>query len=375
MLVSVCAIFLLMYIGYILQLAVGINRLEKPKPHQEVAQTGFSIVIPLRNEAENLRRLLESISELDYPKELFELIFIDDASTDDSAGMINRWRMQHGLFQTTVIENVQITPSPKKNAILRAVPIARFDWILTTDADCRLPCSWLRAFDAQISTRAVEMIAGPVRYAPLQSLSGHFQRMDFLSLQAVTMGSFGMGKPFMCNGANFGYTKKFFRELGGFSGNEKIASGDDVFLLQKAVKAAPEKVTYLKSVDAIVETQPEKSWSGLFHQRVRWAAKASAYENDYADQLAAVVLLVNMGVALTAVLSALGYLDWRVAVGFFLAKLIPDWIIMHRANSFLKSYSILFPPPVAKVYPIFILTVAGYTLFGSYKWKDRRFRL
>jgi hypothetical protein len=60
---------------------------------------------------------------------------------------------------------------------------------------------------------------------------------------------------FMCNGANFAYTKSLFEDLSGFDGNNTIASGDDVFY-KKAIAKYPEKVHYLKSKNTIVTTQP-----------------------------------------------------------------------------------------------------------------------
>ena len=43
-------------------------------------KTSFTIIVPFRNEAENLPILLESFSKLNYPTELFEVILVDDAS-------------------------------------------------------------------------------------------------------------------------------------------------------------------------------------------------------------------------------------------------------------------------------------------------------
>jgi hypothetical protein len=74
------------------------------------------------------------------------------------------------------------------------------------------------------------MIAG-VTY-DCKTASHHFQQLDLVSLQGATIGSFGIGKGFMCNGANLAYKKSLFQELNGFR-NDTIASGDDVFLLQK----------------------------------------------------------------------------------------------------------------------------------------------
>ena len=74
------------------------------------------------------------------------------------------------------------------------------------------------------------MIAGAVTYDCNSSFLHQFQQLDMASLQGATIGSFGIDQGFMCNGANLAYTKSLFTALDGFTGNDKIASGDDVFL-------------------------------------------------------------------------------------------------------------------------------------------------
>ncbi|RYZ25560.1 MAG: glycosyltransferase [Chitinophagaceae bacterium] len=373
--VGFCAIYIILYSAFVLKLYLGLGRLPEIFLTDAKPAIGFSLIIPLRNEAQNLPRLLESIAALDYPRELFEVIFIDDASGDDSPAIINRWRMQHGLVTTTLIENIQITASPKKNAILRAMPIARFDWVITTDADCSLPQNWLRAFNGYIEKSNVEMVAAPVVFTRVRGLLASFQRLDFLSLQAVTLGSFGIDRPFMCNGANLAYTKKLFREAGGFQGNEAIASGDDVFLLQRVASLCPEKLGYLKSRDAIVETLPEKTIGRLLNQRVRWAAKANSYENDYADELAGITFLSNLFLLASCILAGCGFVPMLWAVVLFGYKLIIDWLFLAKADKFLKNFQIVFPVFAAIVHPVFIVGVALYAAFGKYAWKGRKFRV
>ena len=104
------------------------------------------------------------------------------------------------------------------------------------------------------------MLAAGVFYKSTPSFLAAFQQLDFLSLQGTTIGSFGNNQAFMCNGANFCYQKAFFYELNGFDGNDKIASGDDVFLLQKAIQKDSKNVRFLKSELAIVQTGTEKTW-------------------------------------------------------------------------------------------------------------------
>ena len=91
----------------------------------------------------------------------------------------------------------------------------------------------------------MEMVASGVCYVPKKDFLSAFQNLDFLSLQGATIGSFGINQPFMCNGANFAYSKQFFKELNGFQGNETIASGDDVFLLQRNMPPGKELNVHL----------------------------------------------------------------------------------------------------------------------------------
>jgi hypothetical protein len=190
-----------------------------------------------------------------------------------------------------------------------------------------------------------------------------------MSLQGVTMGSFGIGKPFMCNGANFAYTKKLFQAVGGYAGNDKIASGDDVFLLQKAVLHAPENVHYLKSNDIIVKTKPENDLYKLFMQRVRWASKTTGYQSAYAQLLAVAVLLMNAGLVVGFWMAASGRLDWRVLLSTFAFKYAVDYLLLYKTNAYLRNGNWLLPLASSVVYPLFSSLVALYSLVGSYTWK------
>jgi len=154
------ALVLLVYALTIAQLVYGFG---KVRPYvtkcDAVPKTFFSIVVPFRNERENLPVLLDSIRKLQYPIDLFEIILVDDFSEDDSVRFVYNWRMENGSFQFTLLENISVTGSPKKDAIARAVPLTK-DWIVTTDADCVLPENWLATLDAYIQQHKVAMLVG-----------------------------------------------------------------------------------------------------------------------------------------------------------------------------------------------------------------------
>ncbi|HSD13054.1 MAG TPA: glycosyltransferase [Flavobacterium sp.] len=364
-------LFVLIFINYVFFIGLliwgfsKVNYFQKTSPEKK---TGFSVVIPFRNEAHNLPDLLQSLSQLNYPKDQFEVIFVDDESKDDSVRVINRWRMENPWVHLTILDNVRVSKSPKKDAITRAVTIAKHNWIITTDADCIVQKDWLSVYDACIQNSGAEMIAGAVKFPTKGGLLSHFQQMDLLSLQGASIGSFGLNEAFMCNGANFAYTKTLFSDLKGFHGNNHIASGDDVFLLQKAIANFPEKVHYLKNSDVVVTTKPEKSWFKLFKQRVRWASKASAYQSDFAKGLAIMVFVANFFLVLAVLLMAFGIMDWQFLLALFLVKFVVDFILMYQANRFLKMrmYSVVVS---GLIYPFFSTFVALYSLVGGFEWK------
>lgn len=363
--ILVLYIIILLYCLAIVALIYGFTKVNSFDYIGLKPKTKFSIVVPFRNEAENLPYLLNSFSKLNYPNDLFEVILVDDCSSEE-------FKVQSFKFQVTVIKNIRFSNSPKKDAILTAIQSVNNDWIITTDADCVVNENWLSALDNYIQLHDVSMIAGAVTYNCEDSFLHHFQQLDLASLQGATIGSFGLKKGFMCNGANFAYTKSFFQELNGFEGNDTIASGDDVFLLQKAIARFPEKVYYLKSENTIVITKPMEDWKSLFYQRVRWASKTGSYQSGFGKGLGLVVFGGNIGFLIIIYNLLFWEGNFYLLVFLLLAKLIVDFFLIHKTNVFLKSKTHFYIIS-SLLYPFFSVSVALYSLVGKYEWKGRRF--
>lgn len=356
----------LIYILFIGQLIYGFNRMKRFSKKEFTPKTSFTIVVPFRNEKENLPNLLHSISLLNYPKELLEIILVDDDSEEV-------FSVQDLVFSLKVIKNERKSNSPKKDAIETAIQVAKNDWIITTDADCLVQKDWLTIYDQYIQENEVEMVASGVCYVPKSGFLSAFQNLDFLSLQGATIGSFGVNQPFMCNGANFAYSKQFFKELNGFQGNETIASGDDVFLLQKAISVAPEKVGFLLAKENIVATKPVATWSELFQQRVRWASKSTGYSSVYGKLLALVVFGGNLAWIVSLLLWLVGLLDQNIFMLFVALKFIINFILLYKTANFFES-KLQYVLASSLLYPFFSVSVAVYSLFGNYSWKGRNFK-
>lgn len=361
-------ISLIIYLATILLLIYGFKKVKSIDIIGLKPKTTFTIIVPFRNEAHNLPILLDSISKLNYPPDLFEVVLVDDESTD-------KFQNINSKFQISVIDNIRVSNSPKKDAITTAIPFVKNDWIITTDADCVVPENWLLTLDNYIQTHEVAMIAGAVTYECNNSFLHHFQQLDLASLQGATISSFGIGKGFMCNGANLAYTKSLFKALNGFEGNNNIASGDDVFLLQKAIQSqsfGTEKVHYLKSENTIVSTKPLGNWKSLFHQRVRWASKTGSYQSNFGKLLGLIVFAGNISLWFVIYGLWFGKENFFLLCFLLLTKLSVDFVLIHKTNQFLKTktHSFLIS---SLLYPFFSVIVALYAVFGKYEWKGRRF--
>jgi biofilm PGA synthesis N-glycosyltransferase PgaC len=338
-------------------------------------KTKFSIVIPFRNEADNLQGLLESLQGLKYPPHLFEVIFVDDASEDNSVETINQALKKNvGFDNFQIIKNERYSASPKKDAITAAITNSKHEWILTTDADCILPSTWLKAYDSFIQTNRTALVAGPIVYKPNESIHGQFQKFDGLSLQLVTMGSFGLQTPILCNGANLAYKKEAFYSVQGFSENNHIASGDDIFILEKILKIAPKEVHFLKSEEAIVETLPQNSWTGLIDQRIRWTSKTAKQKSSFSKPLGVLVFLAN-SMILAGLIYCIIKPDFSpYYLGFLVAKVSIDFYVIKMSNTFYKSkINIAAFLLSAFSYPIVTVIVVFGSLRGTYSWKGRKF--
>lgn len=377
--VLISIIITVLYLILIGSFAIGFDKVTLFKIESVPAKTKFSIVIPFRNEAENLPALLKSIRSLEYPMELFEVLFVDDASEDDSVEIIENF-IKERLFDCAqgdirVILNERKTNSPKKDAISTAIEQAKHEWIITTDADCLVPKYWLDSFDEYIQKNDVNCIAAAVTYIIKNNFLDRFQLLDMLSLQGATIGGFGINKPFLCNGANFAYTKALFNELNGFDGNTHTASGDDIFMLEKSAKKHPKQLHYLKCELATVFTKTQPTWYALLSQRVRWAAKTSAYNNWFGKFTGLVVLLMNAFIIALLTLTIIDAFNLKVFIYLLIIKFNIDFFIIYKSALFFNQKGVLKSFIISFIYyPFFSVYVAFISVFSSYKWKGRTFK-
>jgi len=366
------------YLGLVLAFIFGWNKVPEFKLEGLSSENTFSIIIPYRNESENLSRLFRSLSSLNYPGRKFEIILVNDESKDDSKQIAKTFQHDFQELNIQLIDNIRKTNSPKKDAIKTGMGISNFDYIATTDADCIVPNKWLQFFDKSISGSNSRMMAGPVGFIQQtgnrKAYFQNFEEMDFMSLQASTVGSFGIGKAFMCNAANMCYEKEIFLNEAGFDEDENIASGDDVFLLQKLRKKGVE-VSFIKSAQAAVFTNYQKSVKSLINQRIRWAAKTTSYTSNFAKFTGVIVFFMNFSLIVFTGLAFLEMIPYQFLMLVFLLKFNADFMLIYKSAKFMNRESLMRHYLWSSiVYPFFTVYVAFLSFFKGYEWKGRRFK-
>ncbi|HLT33218.1 MAG TPA: glycosyltransferase [Aquaticitalea sp.] len=369
----IAIIITLLYLSLIGSLIYGFDKVPEFSLRDLKPKTKFSVVIPFRNEETQLTALMESISKLNYPKDLFEIVMVDDESDDESNNILDTYLLhKNSKIDIHVLKTIRKTKSPKKDALTLGISHSKHDWIVTTDADCVLPPFWLDTFDEFIQRHQPEFVVAPVTYSRLDKFLYRFQLLDILSLQGTTIGAFGIGKPMLCNGANLTYTKNIFEAVHGFEGNTHIASGDDVFLLEKVTRQYPDKVKFLKCKQVLVTTSPQQSLDDLITQRVRWAAKTSSYSNWFGKLTGITVFLMNGGLMVFGLMALIGIIKLNIFLYLLIIKFGVDFLLIFKTTTFINQKEAMTSFPFAfLLYPFFIVYVVFASVFKGYRWKGR----
>ncbi|CAN5514640.1 glycosyltransferase [soil metagenome] len=330
----------------------------------------ITVIIPVRNEANNIANLLNDLSTQTYAR--FEVIVADDSSTDDTLRIVTEYAGKATFVLHPLPLTDQRTASPKKRAITQSIALAAGDLIVTTDGDCRVGPHWLATLAAFYQKTGAKLISAPVTFTAERSIVDSLQTVEFSSLIGTGACTLALGYPTMCNGANLCYVKEVFSEVGGFSGVDHLASGDDEFLMHKIAARYPDGVQFLKSADAIVRTQAHQSWGAFYNQRKRWASKWKAYESYLPSLLAVFVFLSNAAPVVAMAGWLLGYLNGNMALFVIGLKAIPEFLFLRQVLVFLQKKSSVGVIPLTQlIYPLYVLFFGLAAQGKGYKWKGR----
>lgn len=367
LLLLACAFFLA---GYAVLILFYFHQWKKTPEYQPAlpADVFVSVVIAARNEETTLPLLLQDLGAQDYTLSKFEVIVVNDFSTDGTASLAAGLPLHFRMIEPACKPD----QSSKKKAIATGVAEAKGKLIMVTDADCRVGKKWVSTMASFYRDTGASFIAAPVKYSYRPSLLQALQVLDFITLQGITAASVASRFHTMCNGANLAYPKRIFEKVNGFAGIDKIPTGDDMLLMHKIWKQGPEKVFYLKSKEAIVSTAPMQTWREFFNQRRRWASKTLVYDDRRILAVLGLVLLLNLLPLVLAIAGVFQPVFFLYLLLFLLVKAIIEWPFVFSVAKFYNQEKLmcyfLFLQPLHVFYTFF---VGIWSQLGTYNWKGR----
>ncbi|MBS1616580.1 MAG: glycosyltransferase [Bacteroidetes bacterium] len=336
--------------------------------------TRITVIIPARNEAQNIAACIRSITAQEYPSQLLEIILVDDHSEDQTISQA----------QAAAPDKLQVVSlkewlgwreanAYKKEALSAGIANSNGELIVTTDADCVSGTGWLRSIAALFEKTRAAMIIGPVNLESSGSELGLFQSLDFMMMQGITVATHRLNLGGMANGANLAFSRSAFNAVDGYEGTRHLASGDDYLLLHKMRQAFPEQIQMLKSKAAIVQTAAQPDWISFLRQRIRWASKSGRYSDHRLTIILAWVYLFNLSLLVLAGLCFWKHELWRYLIICWLLKMASELLLLLPVANFFGKKRALFAFPVLQPLHVLYIIVAGLLgLKGSYKWKGRK---
>lgn len=358
------------------------SKSEELAAFKKMLSTKFVVIIPVRNEAENIRECIASILKQSYPQDLYRIIVVDDHSTDDTVSIIE----SIGEKRLTLLA-LPIGLSGKKSAIRFAVhSVDEAETVLFfTDGDCiwgpNVLVEHAAIYDENFQ---IKMVAGQIFINKVPKFISYFQSMDMLATMALTYWAGETDRFYLANGAHMSIRKELFIALDPYHDNILLPSGDDVFIAKKVFEYRISQnirhkiIKYLfPSENGIIRTDPMFSWKDLLSQRKRWASKTTAYANKSILYTKTVVFLQSFVIVFLPLMFIINpdlfslISVWLVAL---IAKITVDYYFLKTVSKdFFQDISCNLRYLTASLlYCLYFIYMAIMAVISpSFEWKGR----
>lgn len=364
------------YFIFILFLWIGFFRI----PYRAVNnKLKASVIVPFRNESHNLVKCIKSILNQDIERDRFEIILIDDHSSDDYFDRIKN------MIKDNEIKLIKLNELEgkfgKKKAIAEGIKNSTNEIIVTTDADCWHDKKWLKSLLESFDENT-GFVAGKIVYFNGKNFFEILQKIEFTSLVAIGASLIGNNYPLLANGATCAYRKELYYKLGGFDDNIHLASGDEEFLMQKIWRETNYKVRFCFLPESTTYTLPIESIGKFINQRKRWVSKVPFYKNKFLLSILILLYLFYLSLLVNLLIAIIFGLYVKSLFFIYVIKTIIDSTFLINGFNFLgvtknvkEKLKLIILIPIAELFHLFYITlvpIAG--VFTGFNWKGRELK-
>jgi cellulose synthase/poly-beta-1,6-N-acetylglucosamine synthase-like glycosyltransferase len=353
---------------------LGLDLLRTKANHRIIEYPSVSIIIPFRNEEENIIKNITSLEEQDYPRNKYEVIYVDDDSTDQSFELLQR-KVTSLNRQILKMPEGFSPNSRKKRAIRYGIEHSEGEIIVGSDADCEYNKNWLTTVISAYEKKT-GFVSAPVRFNSSDKFFDRIQQLEFGGLVLTGAGLIGSGTPIICNAANISYRREVFNQVLGFTDNIDLSSGDDEFLMQKIFKETEWRVNFCLSEAAVVRTNPNKTVSQFYQQRKRWASKGFFYKNPLLILKLIGIFFFYLCLIVQLVLGAFYNSIFFISfLSSMIAKMYFEFNILRHGSGLVFDKIKLTDFLIAEIIHPFYILIAGLSgVNGNFIWKDRKLK-
>lgn len=328
---------------------------------------GVSIVISAKNELENLKRLIPLLLKQQFKS--YELILVDDKSTDDSYDYLIELDQHEPLFKLVRIDSTPDHINNKKYALTLGIKAAKFDHVLLTDADC-FPESefWLNEMSLGFTTDKKKFVIGYSQYFKAKGLLNIFIKYEtmFTAIQYYGIGL--LGNPYMGVGRNIAYRKSFFLDNNGFGKYKNVVGGDDDLLVNRYAKR--KNTSFILSPESTIYSNPKTKLSEFILQKTRHLSVSKYYRGT--DKLLLGLLTMSKIIFWISFIAAIMsvFKTYLILAGFFLVmvSLLTALFVLKRKTG--DNSSIWMLPILDFIFIFYYISTGLKVLFTKkVRWK------
>lgn len=361
------ATFILIVLAlYLVQTAIVVAGLGRIPPLTGTARPTVSVVVAARNEEAAIGPCIDSLCRQDYPTDRYEVVIVDDDSTDRTAAIV-RDKMH-------TFANLQLISPPadsrlrgKSRPLSAGIARASGEVIMITDADCRVPETWVGS-TAALYEPNVGLVGG-ITLQDARTSFGGMQSLDWAYLLGVAASSVALGRSFGSIGNNLSFRKKAYDEVGGYE-SLPFSVTEDYTLVDAIRTSGRWQQRYPIDARVLVESEPCPDLRALFHQKLRWGRGGLDV-----PLLGFVIMAIGWSIHVLPIVHTLVWGAWAHTLTVLFVKATADHVLLHRVLARLSRlddlrhflwFELYFSVYVVAL-PIMVI------LGGPVRWKGRQY--